>query len=405
MRSRILSLGSSFFVFALLLFAGSASAQDVSPRCEAAMDRAAGDYSRCLLLADAHYARHANATKLENRQAHCETRFDRRTSRAINRHGADKCPGSDLVAAIGFRTASYTVGASTEAAGSEGASVLYVQDATGGTLSETTLVLSGIDAYTGWFAERPYRKSGQITTAQFVALFSQEGANSFAEDPPNADFTCESGGEVVNQVVTLTAPVLDETANTLTYTAALVPTAGDDDSFAEITCDAAAHLFIDDAHQDEANPAGVTLKPEGNGMVCEWAGIDHWGLSREDSLPNQTPFTQGYNCFVAGYCKEAAAAGAEAHAVAVAQNQGLLIDIWDGYIKPWYNRYEHDSPSGGAALAAGCNEGNGKVKWEAGVMAYSNGGGKHADGINMPHSDGTHSFPPLPAYIAYQICQ
>ena len=84
-----------------------------------------------------------------------------------------------------------------------------------------------------------------MTTAEFVALFSEEGANSFAADPPNADFTCKSGGEVVNQVVTLTDPVLDEASDTLTYTTALVPAAGDDDSFAGITCDADAHLFID----------------------------------------------------------------------------------------------------------------------------------------------------------------
>ena len=50
MLSRIQSLGSCLIVLTLLLFAGSAGAQDVSPRCEAAMDRAAGHYSKCLLF-------------------------------------------------------------------------------------------------------------------------------------------------------------------------------------------------------------------------------------------------------------------------------------------------------------------------------------------------------------------
>ena len=50
---RIESFGSCLIVLTLLLFAGSAAAQDVSPRCEAAMDRAAGHYSKCLLSADA----------------------------------------------------------------------------------------------------------------------------------------------------------------------------------------------------------------------------------------------------------------------------------------------------------------------------------------------------------------
>ena len=34
------------------------------------------------------------------------------------------------------------------------------------------------------------------------------------------------------ELVTLAAPVLDEAADTLTYTVVLVPTSGDDDSFA-----------------------------------------------------------------------------------------------------------------------------------------------------------------------------
>ena len=117
MVSRIQSLGSFLIIFALLLFAGSVAAQDVTPRCEAAMDRAAGDYSRCLLHADAHYARHGNVTKLHNRQTHCQTRFDRRTTRARSRYGADECTATDLVAAIAERTVSYAEDVSLEARG------------------------------------------------------------------------------------------------------------------------------------------------------------------------------------------------------------------------------------------------------------------------------------------------
>ena len=117
MLSRIQSLGSCLIVLTLLLFAGSAGAQDVSPRCEAAMDRAAGHYSQCLLSADASYARHGNPTKLANREARCETRFDRRTTRAINRHGADACPSSDLVAAMEDRTVTYAQASRPKRAG------------------------------------------------------------------------------------------------------------------------------------------------------------------------------------------------------------------------------------------------------------------------------------------------
>ena len=151
-----------------------------------------------------------------------------------------------------------------------------------------------------------------MTTAEFVALFSEEGANSFAADPPNADFTCESGGEVVNQVVTLTDPVLDEAADTLTYTAALVPTAGDDDSFAGITCDADAHLFIDDATAS----AGSCLST--------------------------------YNCFLGGFCAQAAIT--------------FPPSEW-GYS----NAYLHDTSDKGDALAAGCNVAGGLSNWTAGA--------------------------------------
>ena len=313
MRSRIQSLGSGLIVLTLLLFAGSAGAQNVSPRCEAAMDRAAGHYSQCLLSADASHARHGNPTKLENRQARCETRFERRTSRAFSRYGADECTSAELVAALADRTVSCAEGVATEAGGKAAASRLYVQDAAGGTLTETTLVLSGVDESTPWFTDRPYREAGQMTTAEFVALFSEEGANSFAADPPNADFTCKSGGEVVNQVVTLTDPVLDEASDTLTYTTALVPAAGDDDSFAGITCDGDANLFID------------------------------------DTTATASACTQSYNCFVAGFCAQAA------------------IDIPPatyGYT----NVYDGDTQDEGDAKAAGCNTSPGDSLWATGQL-------------------------------------
>ena len=243
MLSRIQSLGSCLVVLTLLLFAGSAGAQDVSPRCEAAMDRAAGHYGKCLLSADASNARHKNPTKLANRQTRCETRFDHRTSRAINRHGADACPSSDLVAAMEDRTVTYAQGAATEAGGEAAASLLYVQGADGGTLSETTLTLTGVSSKTGYFSDRPYREAGQFPTADFIALWDE--GETFASDPPNADFTCEietdSEIEVVNYVVELTSPSM--TGADLSYTAKYVgyPFVLD----GTVRCEADSHLFID----------------------------------------------------------------------------------------------------------------------------------------------------------------
>ena len=134
------------------------------------MDRAAGHYSKCLLSADASHARHGNPTKHQNRQARCETRFDRRTSRAINRHGADACPSSDLVAAMEDRTVTYAQGVATEASGKKSPSLLFVQDGTGGTLTKSTLTLTGVSSKTGYFSDRPYREAGQESTEESITL-------------------------------------------------------------------------------------------------------------------------------------------------------------------------------------------------------------------------------------------
>ena len=259
MLSRFQSLGSGFMVLTLLLFVSSAAAEDVSPRCEAAMDRAAGHYSQCLLSADASFARHGNPTKLGNRQERCQTRFDRRTSRAINRHGEDKCPSSDLVAAMEDRTVTYAQGAASEAGGTPAPSPLFVQNGTGGTLSETTLTLTDVSSQTGWFSDRPYRESGQMSTEEFIALWDE--GETFAEDPPNADVTCTVDSEVVNFVVELTSPSM--TGEDLSYS---VNAVGDTVlPEAPVACAADSHLFIDGASFNL--PSGIPPKQPASGWL------------------------------------------------------------------------------------------------------------------------------------------
>ena len=275
MLSRIQSLGCCLIVFTLLLFAGSAAAQDVSPRCEAAMDRAAGHYSKCLLSADASNARHKNATKLANRQTRCETRFDRRTSRAIHRHGADACPSSDLVAAMEDRTVTYAQGAASEAGGTPAPSLLFVQNGTGGTLSETTLTLTDVSSKTGWFTDRPYRESGQMSTEEFIALWDE--GETFADDPPNADFTCTVNSEVVNYVVELTSPGM--AGVDLSYSAAAVG----DTVLPEtpIACEAASHVFIDSVAPSVAFFCCGQVARWGPSTFC--CGLGGIGVGRVDN--------------------------------------------------------------------------------------------------------------------------
>ena len=256
MFSRIHSLASCLIILVVLLFAGSAGAQDVSLRCEAAIDRAAGHYSQCLLSADASYARHGNPTKLENRQARCETRFDRRTSRAIARHGADECTSTELVAALADRTVTCAEGVATEASGTQAPSYLFVQNGSGGTLSETILTLTDVSSKTGWFTDRPYRDSGQIRTEDFVLAWG-DGGDSFADDPPNAEFSCEVDDETVNYVVELMAPSLEGTD--LTYA---VESVGDQALPTALECDSDSHLFIDSALGVRPNVGTGTLQTD-----------------------------------------------------------------------------------------------------------------------------------------------
>ena len=122
----------------------------------------------------------------------------------------------------------------------KGPEYLFVQTSSGATLTDSTLTLTGISPNTGWFTDRPYREAGQIPTEEFLTLWD-EGENSFADDPPNADFTCTVDGEVVNYVVELTVPEL--VGNELSYRARTIGDAAS--STRAGTCTGPAHLFID----------------------------------------------------------------------------------------------------------------------------------------------------------------
>ena len=149
---------------------------------------------------------------------------------------------------------------------------------------------------------------------------------------------------MVNQAVTLTDPVLDETAGTLTYTAALVPSAGDDDSFSEITCDGDTHLFIDDT----INVADFVSCGQ-SGLACEAAG-GTWDAGTNTCTPGVTQLgceagggtwdaatstcTPAYNCFIGAFCAEIDSNGLH--------SQG--------------NVYAGHTPGAPPALGAGCND-------------------------------------------------
>ncbi|MEE3329185.1 MAG: hypothetical protein VX252_17760 [Myxococcota bacterium] len=113
------------FFSALLLMAspafsagGSApSGEGVSPRCEAAIDKAAGNYSRCLLQAEARFAKGGDEEAKEAAQGRCGERFDRASARAMSLFGADQCTPASLMSAMADRTVSYAAQVASEAGG------------------------------------------------------------------------------------------------------------------------------------------------------------------------------------------------------------------------------------------------------------------------------------------------
>ena len=132
---------------------------------------------------------------------------------------------------------------STTASESDGdePSLLYVQDADGGTLAGDQLTMVEVSPNTGWFTDRPAREAGQIATEDFVTLWDEDG--TFSEDPPNADFTCQTDGDTVNVVVELKSAVVN--GRTLTYDVARIG----DTPAGDVDCDSNAHLFIDNSNQ------------------------------------------------------------------------------------------------------------------------------------------------------------
>ena len=356
--SFLVLLFSALLLLASPAFAAGGSApsdEGVSPRCEAAIDKAAGRYSQCLLKASAKFAKKKNQEdRLFAQQMRCGDKFDNQVARAQDRYGEEQC--TPYTRQIADRTATCAEEVSIEAGGEAASSRLYVQNADGGTLTETTLTLTGVSLQTGWFTDRPYRDAGRMTTAAFVVLFSEERANSFAENPPNADFTCESGGEVVNQAVTLTDPILDQTAGTLSYTAEILPTVGEGDSFTGISCDGGAHLFIDDA-EDRRN-LGMELL--GYSRACEAAG-GNWDSDTSQCIGL-------YNCFTGGFCSELG-----------------LLGVYPAARGNLYDGHEQDTFP---ALKAGCNEAEGAIGWASGkrVAQRPNSGNQMAPMCGCTHN-------------------
>ena len=94
---------------------------------------------------------------------------------------------------------------------------LFVQTAANMTSDGATITLKGLSPSTLYFADRPQREVGHMSSRQFVANWG-EGDNSFAQNPPNAVLSFAEPGDRLPEdaVVVIQDPLLHGDA--LTYT-------------------------------------------------------------------------------------------------------------------------------------------------------------------------------------------
>ena len=126
-----------------------------------------------------------------------------------------------MLAAPAFVAAAAILTSTAAVAAEDHADFLFVQtaDAMRFDAASSKLSLDGVGSTTLFFADRPERIAGNMTTEAFVPFWST-GKDSFLSDPPNADVSILEGGQLRQVVVVLKDPVLEGDA--LTYTVELV---------------------------------------------------------------------------------------------------------------------------------------------------------------------------------------
>ena len=85
---------------------------------------------------------------------------------------------------------------------------LYVQSAKSVAYADGVLTLNGLAPNTLYFSDRPDRVVGHVTSQEFLDGWD-EGPDSFAENPPNADLSILGEDDITNIVVVLTNPALE----------------------------------------------------------------------------------------------------------------------------------------------------------------------------------------------------
>ncbi len=126
-----------------------------------------------------------------------------------------------LLAAPALVAAASLTKANSVSAADDKADFLFVQTADGMAYDKAAgkLALTGVDKTTLFFADRPERLAGNMTTEAFIPFWSH-GHDSFLSDPPNADLSILENGVLKQVVLVLKDPEL--AGDTLTYSVDVV---------------------------------------------------------------------------------------------------------------------------------------------------------------------------------------
>jgi hypothetical protein len=127
------------------------------------------------------------------------------------------------------------------------------------TMQGNALILTGVSPNSIVFADRPVRAAGHVLTKDFLKEWD-EGADSFAKDPPNATISVLSadGASVEDAVVVLKTPKLD--GDKLTFEVSVL-----EGGLSKAT--GPASLFIDWFHASYGHVGGFGYGHAGYGHV------------------------------------------------------------------------------------------------------------------------------------------
>lgn len=121
----------------------------------------------------------------------------------------------NLFILFSFLTLPITFAHAKEEQHMSGAELMFVQNSKSVTFNKNKMTLVEVSPSTTFFSDRPERLAGQIPTTHFLQIWA-EGADSFKNDPPNANLSILGEKEgVTNIVVEISNPKLIN--NNLTY--------------------------------------------------------------------------------------------------------------------------------------------------------------------------------------------